>query len=205
MSAINVLFFSNNCMGSKQLITMMQSENLIRFFHLICVDNNDKIPPLIRVNPTPILMIKGIPTPYIAGDAFAWLSKIKQWKINMMMHRASVAQQQYFQNMNNNLAPVTDTTIGFSSEEMAGMSDIFAYLQTDNPAPQSFFDTSMMGQENIFTPPLENGQYKLSSGSGYRVSEEKQKKLQDELINARNKQDELIRMQNKQFRENYKG
>jgi hypothetical protein len=208
MSSINILFFSNHCEGSKQLIAMMNTEKLTRFFHMICVDNNPKIPPQIKVTPT--IIIKGVPIPYVAGDAFAWLSKVKQWKINMLMQKASQAQQQYLQNMNSNLGTANSATDGstlleFSKEEMAGMSDIFAYLQTDNAAPQSFFNTSQMGQENIFTPPLENGQFKISSDGKYRINANKQKELHTALEMERKKQDVMFKSQIENFRKQYTG
>ena len=83
MSEINVLFYSNNCEGSKQLIFLMKHEKLDKYFHFICTDNNTKIPHQIKLTPT--LIIRNVPTPYVAGEAFAWLSKIKQWKINMTL------------------------------------------------------------------------------------------------------------------------
>src|SRR5580704_4177731 len=105
MSA-NILFFSNACQGSQALLSLMQGENLTKFFHLICTDNNSKIPPQIKVTPT--LIIKGIDTPYVAGDAFVWFSKIKQWKIQMMMQKMSNMQKQYLQ-ANNNLVGTPST------------------------------------------------------------------------------------------------
>ncbi len=44
MNNINILFYSNYCEGSKLLISLMDQENLTRFFHKICTDNNNKIP-----------------------------------------------------------------------------------------------------------------------------------------------------------------
>lgn len=48
---MNILFFSNNCESSKALISMMQAENLIRFFHMHCTDGNATNPPQIKVTP----------------------------------------------------------------------------------------------------------------------------------------------------------
>nr|URM62283.1 hypothetical protein [Mimivirus sp.] len=104
---------------------MFQTENLTRFFHLICTDNNPKIPSQIKVTPT--LMIRGIASPYEASDAFAWLAKIKQYKYIMTMQKMGNAQQQYLQNITGTVDGTN--VLGFSESEMNGMSDIFSFFQ----------------------------------------------------------------------------
>lgn len=201
MSSANILFYSNNCEPSQHLISLMQSENLIRFFHLICTDNNPKIPSQINVTPT--LILHGIPTPYKAGEAFVWLSKMKQWKIRMMMQQASVAQQQYLQSMNKNMGQNESNVLEFSQTEMAGMSDIFAYLQNEGAMPHSYFTCNNMGQENIFTPPLEDGQYKINPNGKYKIDSKKQTELHNKLIMERKQQDDAFRQQIETFRNQY--
>lgn len=197
MSSVNILFYSNNCEGCKQLISMMQQEKLVRFFHLICTDNNPNIPPQIKVTPT--LIIRGVPTPYIAGDAFAWLAKIKQWKIQMTMKNMSSAQQQYLQSINNNLVADKSNLLGFSQAEMSGMSDIFSFFskkmdkECQDALPQSFFTCNNMGCENIFTPPLEDGSYKINDCAKYKIDASKQKELQNKLESERKKQEEVFK------------
>ena len=199
MSNINILFYSNNCEGSKHLISVLQTEQLIRFFHLICTDNNPKVPALIKVTPT--IIIRGDPRLLIAADAFAWVSKVKQWKINMQMQKMTAAQQQYMQSINGNLVSNESNLLGFNPSEMAGMSDIFSFFSSNmaqecNEAlPQSFFTCSNLGQENIFTPPTEDARYK--------INEAKQKELHNNLQMERNKQDETIKQTINNFRKQY--
>lgn len=191
INSINLLFYSKNCEGSKHLISLMQNENLIRFFHPICTDDNPKIPPQIKV--TPVLIIKGVAAPYVAGDAFAWLSKIKQWKINTEMNRVSAAQQNYLQQVNKNIVAMpNDAILGFSPTEMEGLSDMFAYLQSDNPAPLTY--VSKEGVDNIFTPPLEDGTFKVKPDSSkLKVNRVEQTKLREILIKNRNDQDKMFK------------
>lgn len=197
MSSINILFFSNNCEGSKQLLSLMQQEKLDRFFHLICTDNNSRIPPQIKVTPT--LVIRGVPTPYIAGDAFAWLAKIKQWKIRTQMQNINNAQQQYLQSINNNLNMDKTNLLGFNQTEMNGMSDIFSFFsknikdECQDALPQSYFSCNNMGNENIFTPPLEDGSYKLKKNTKCKLDSTKQKELCANLEQARKKQDDVFK------------
>lgn len=196
MSSINILFYSNKCERSKLLISMMQSEKLIRFFHLVCTDNNPKIPTQIYATPT--IIIKGCPDIYVAADAFAWLAKIKQWKINMDIQKMNLAQQEYLKNINNNL--VSDNNIlGFSKMEMAGMSDIFSFFSKNisqechDALDQSYFTYNNLGHENIFTPPLEDGTYRPNKNDKVKINENKQKELFSALKQERNKQDILLK------------
>ena len=197
MSSVNILFFSNNCDGSKQLLSMLQSEKLTPFFHLICTDNNPKIPPQIKVTPT--LIIRGVPTPYIAGDAFAWLAKIKQWKNNVIMQRMSTAQQQYLQSINNNLVANDINMPGFSEAEMSGMSDMFSFFsknmaqECQDSLPQSFFTCNKLGEDNIFTPPLEDGTYVVAKDNKSKMTLEKQKQMLGNLESARKQQDDMFK------------
>lgn|SRR5579872_3944753 len=184
MSTINVLFFSNKCDGSKLLISMMQKERLIEFFHVICTDKNPNVP--LNITHTPTILIKGVPTPYVAAEAFNWLARVKQWKNNMMMQRMSQMQQQYMQNINNNLVSNANTMtnlLEFSQAEMEGMSDMFAYLQHDNPADKAFVDYKKIGTKalEIFAPPKEE--------DGLRLNQSKHRELHSKLEIERKKQD----------------
>jgi len=202
MSLGNILFYSNNCDESKLLLSMMQNENLVRFFHLVCTDNNPKIPPQITVTPT--LILKNLPTPYVAGDAFSWLAKIKQAKANSMLQKVNVAQQQFLQKINNNLAtPENNSILGFSQAEMNSMSDIFAFFSTDTAFPQTYFECNNFGQESIFTPPMEDGTYKVGQHTKYRITESKQKELQNAMESERKKQDEIFKQSIEGFRKQY--
>jgi hypothetical protein len=202
MSQVNILFYSNFCEGSKQLIALLESEKLTKFFHLICTDNNaEKIPPQIKCTPT--LIIRGVPVPYVAADAFRWFSKVKQWKVQMLMQRLSMAQQQYLKSTNNNL--ITDANnsnvLGFSTEEMGGMSDIFAYLQSDDAMPHSYVPPN--SKDYIFTPPLEDGQYKINSDGKYKINPLKQKELQTKLESERREQDKSFKENIDNFRKQF--
>ena len=194
--SINIIFYSNNCDASKLLLSMMDKENLLRFFHKICTDNNPKIPPQIRMTPT--IIIKGVPTPYEGSEAFSWFSRIKQWKINVMLQKMNQNQQQYIQSMNNNLVGDNVNVLGFNNIEMNGMSDIFSFFARDpqqecqDSLPQSYFSVQNIGTENIFTPPLENGSYRVNSS--VKLNENKQKELLEKTKIERKKQeDEFIK------------
>jgi hypothetical protein len=193
MSA-NVLFFSNNCDGSKALISLLNGEKLTKYFHLICTDNNNKIPVEIKVTPT--LIIKGMPMPYIAGDAFVWFSKVKQWKIQTLMQRMSEAQKQHIQtNSNIGQQKIEPELLGFNKIEMEGMSDMFAFISEDN-VPHAHFDYTNIGKDSIYYAANENEDKR-------KISETKQNELTKNLESERKKQDHQIKQQIENFKNQY--
>jgi hypothetical protein len=188
----NIIFFSNSCEGSKVLLSLLQGEKLIKYFHLICTDNNNKIPSEITVTPT--LFIKGIPKPYIAGAAFVWFQQIKQEKIRKMMNQLGNIQKQYLQTDSNlSSASVSTEQVnsedppwpGFNKNEMTGISDTFSFI-TDENILHSHFEVSKLGKDNIFyVGTKENAEKKINA--------ENQVKMTQTLKNEREKQNELLK------------
>lgn len=204
MSSLNILFYSKKCQGSIQLLSLLQIEKLDQYFHLYCIDDNSA-PPQIKVTPT--LIIRNIPTPYVAGDAFIWLAKVKQWKTNILMQRMNNEQQKYLQSINNNLVSNESHVLGFSDAEMNGMSDIFSFFsqnmekECQDPFPQSY--CSNESKDNIFTPPLEGGSYKVGSNPKCKISQDKQKLMLHTLETARKQQDDTFKNNIESFRKQY--
>jgi hypothetical protein len=141
----------------------MQNEGIIGYFHLICTDGNPNIPTHIKMTPT--ILIKGIPTPYSGKDTFVWLSKVKQWKMNMMLRNVSSQQKQYISGINSNLVLDNNPNLlGFSASEMEGMSDMFSYWvnnwgdtneNNESTMPHAFVTCDQLGNDNIFCVPHE--------------------------------------------------
>lgn len=191
MSNVNILFYSNNCEGSKVLMSLMKNEGLLNFFHLVCTDNNPSVPPQIKLTPT--LVIKNLPMPYIASGCFNWLAKIKQWKINTQLQRMSNLQQQYLQKSSDNLNGDSSNLLGFSQTEMEGMSDIFAYIEEEHAIPHSYFNCNQLGKEQIFAPPREAS----------KLNATKQSELHNKLNQERRKQDEEFKTNIDNFKKQY--
>jgi hypothetical protein len=191
---INVLFFSNHCEGSQILLSMLQGEKLLRFFKQICTDNNPHLPPEIRVTPT--LFIRGIPKPYVAGEAFAWFQKIKQWKNDTVRQRVVNTQRQQ---MGFDENPDSTQIYGFSKDEMSGMSDMFACIESDTPLSHAHFDYTKMGTEHdriFYVGIKKDGEEK--------ISESEQKNLSIKLILERQQADATIKKQIDEFQRSYK-
>ena len=123
--------------------------------------------------------------PYVAGDAFAWFAKIKQWRINMQMQKMSQAQQKYMQSVHQNLGnPQNEMKVlEFSKEEMDGLSDMFAYLQDGDAAlPHSYFSCNKVGQDKIITPPQEINKIGIDRYKKINADMERERKKQDETF-----------------------
>lgn len=193
----NVLYYSNMCDCSKELIAILQREDIYKYLHTICIDNNTNIPPNIK---TPTIIIKGSPTPYILGDAFLWVARMKQRKENIIMRRMNNNQLQYIRNINNNLMPAENEQIkGFSEAEMSGMSDMFSLFSLDQKRechdafPQSFVTCQNIGKQFIETLPLENGSYKISKNNEHKITEKQQEKMVKSLESLRQEQDNTFK------------
>lgn len=75
---INIFFFSSNCKYCYSLMKMLKNIDLLKNFRLINTDNNDNIPPQIKVVPT--LIIAGYSKILECDDAFNWVSNINSIK-----------------------------------------------------------------------------------------------------------------------------
>lgn len=207
MNTINVIYFSNRCEPSKQLLMMMQTEKLTQFFHMICTDNNPKIPPQITVTPT--IIIRGIPTPYVAGEAFAWLARVKQWKNMMLLKKMNNSQQQFIKTTNNNLLSDGMNVLGFNQNEMSGMSDIFSFFsrnmdqECQEAFPQSYFVCDNLGKDQIITPPLEGGSYRVTKDKATKLNAKQQESLLNDLVNSRKQHDTQLKSTMDQFIKQY--
>lgn len=69
---MNILFYSNNCPFSKEILNLIIKNQITNHFKLICIeDKNIKIPPFITNVPT--LVVKNVNKPLIGLDAFNWI------------------------------------------------------------------------------------------------------------------------------------
>lgn len=198
MSNVNMLFYSNKCEKSKNLLALMEKEKLIQFFHLVCVDQN-KLPSQIKY--IPALMIKGNPTIHQGGDVFIWFSKVCQWKMNMMAQKLSENQKQYISNINKNITPDVENKriLGYNTLEMGSFTDQLAFYSKniendiDKPFPQSFLSFDQITESNIITPPLENGSYDVNSNKKMRINAMTQKKMLERAIKERDEYDKTVK------------
>lgn len=173
----NLLFYSKNCRTCDTVIRLLQFEKLLQYFNCICVDNNlDKIPKQITHVPT--IIIPSLKKPLVANEIFAWIQAIK------------ASRKQNIEQQNNNILPVqinTHTTkvepIGFVSQEMAGLSDTYAYTMVDAVPQHNYVKCTDVDKNVIFTAP-EKAQKINGNSHQICIDEiEKRRKEQDKVIN----------------------
>ena len=68
----DVLFYSNKCKYSKQLIELLSDNDLIESYNLICIDNNTEKYPYVQRVPT--LLVDDVKKPLVGVNAFNWIN-----------------------------------------------------------------------------------------------------------------------------------
>ena len=180
MSRINAVFYSNRDAASKQLLNMMQIEGLDRYFHMFCVEEIKTVPPEIRSTPT--LLIKNVQRMYIGHDAFSWVARIIQHKRDRAMHKMDSKEK-------------STALLGFSDLEMRTDSDLFSFFnqnqakESTESLPQSYFPCVNLGVQQIITPPLENGTFRVRKGP-IALTASQTADLQVKLVQERKLQDD---------------
>jgi hypothetical protein len=176
---------------SDHLFSMMKEEKLLKYFQLECIDGNRNIP---RDFITPMIIIKNIPDPYIGKDVFAWLAKIKQYKITYTINKVGNDQQKYLNSLNNNLSTEYSNIIGFSKEEMDGVSDMFSFTGTDDAIIHSQMPYECIGESSILTPEIESNKIDINTHN----------RLKKKLESERKDQDAKLKQGMEQFRSTYR-
>lgn len=86
MTSQNVLFYSNRCAHSKELISELYKAGLIEAFAKVCVDNNPNVPRGITSVPT--MVVSRYPRPLKGQECFMWLQGIKQQQDTQQAHQS---------------------------------------------------------------------------------------------------------------------
>lgn len=148
MNNINILFYSMRCETCSKLFTILQNENLLSYFKLVCVDQDiEKYSRMIVVVPT--MIIKGINKQLGPQECFEWVQQIKFIKQKQIMDvNKKIIQQNVTNNPNMKKGP-----LGYVDTEMGGISDQFAYTKTDNPIAHAYFGIGDEDKNVIFTAP----------------------------------------------------
>ena len=201
-TGMNILFYSRECHTCITLIKILESENLLQYFTMICVDGKlNKLPAQIEHVPT--MIVKDQNKKLEAEETFEWIKKVKFLKQN-----ANNMKNQ-FVNKNKILSSQPKTKInGFSDVEMGNGSDVFAFTKSDAPAlPQSFFGYKDEGNNTIFTAPDKT--HKLGEEEqNHTISLLKEKRdAQDSEHKARSKKEQfnaIINIEQQRLLESYK-
>ena len=175
-----ILFYSKNNTDSVNLWRELARNNRLNDFIKICVDNNNKIPPMINTVPT--IFIKG--RPLIVGPAIKMFLSNPQPSVQNTQSRPNFQQapnqnaplqsHPQVKTSTNNLGGIMD----FNPVEMGNsFSDSYSFIQ-ENPSPMDFcYQFIKDEKDNIITNiqsnnnSQQNTQNKRSSGLDQRLAE----------------------------------
>ena len=152
----NILFYSKYDEGvSESFMKLLHSNNLLSKFKTICIDiTNNKEYDTKMENMIRKYNLKNVPAIYFMNNgkpdykegtaAFEWLQGI----IYLTKQNSDNIQRQ--QTTRQNVGPM-----GFRNTEMTGLSDSYAYTQTDEAQPKYFMKYGDDEQNAIYTAPLD--------------------------------------------------
>jgi hypothetical protein len=138
---INILYYSNKCDTCKNLLKVLEADNILDQYKQICVDvflqkkSIHMLPHQIKKVPT--IVIGSLGKLFEGEDTFKWINTLRALK------KKSVDSQQ----------PDKKNPIGYVKTEMSEFSDRFAYLNVDMPMPHTFFDVGAEEKNAIYTAP----------------------------------------------------
>jgi hypothetical protein len=140
MSDDYILFYSNKCLHSKELLNLLSKDpTLNQKIIKINIDNgNVKIPPYIKSVPSAIININGKPQLMVGSAIFKWYNQ---------MH-SKVVESQGIQD--------------WDPHTMTGYSDGFSYLTNPDVMKKTF---SFINENNTIQTPDEKN-YSNDSGNG---------------------------------------
>ncbi len=177
----NTLFYSQRCITCTNLLTVMNNEDLIRYFRLICVDNIlDKLPQAITAVPT--MIVNGVNKPLVAQEAFQWISQVKFIKQQEQSNKLINPQQNQAQHRGPN---------AYDKEIMGGLSDSFAFTKTDEPLPHAYFGINEEKNHAIFTPPSEKNSLSRKDQTNLIKDLESRRSVQDNELTTIMKENQL--------------
>ncbi len=132
-----ILIFSKKCQSCANLIVILRNMNLLLSFEMVCLEDlvsqNRQLPP--NITKVPALILPEMNSVLQGKETFEWAEKIRMNMIKMNMAKT-------MQNIGPN---------GFTTIEMGGFSDNFAYTITDLPQPKSFLPYGKDDEYAIYT------------------------------------------------------
>jgi hypothetical protein len=183
-----VLFYSTDCETCRNLWNIMEKTQFLQYFEKINIDkvslehlqslNISKVPAMIISYPN------GQKNLLIADQIFKWLTDLDQNRKASMMEMTNSNRVKILEkNKMINNSGIVD----FSTAEMAGSSDDYAYLATDVAQPKNFLPC---GQEQ--------SQVIMTYNEGSKLSKDEINKFIRNREGSRTQQDEHIKQTMKQ-------
>jgi len=182
---LGILFYSNKCEFCRDLMKVIQNEDLINLFQFSCVDEMtpEKITSIgLRVVPTLFIRNQQHSQMYESKDALNW---IKNFIINRREHYMQMAENHRKLIMVNNIKNrMIDGLNSYKQMESEGISDQYAYYSEkdlttdiDLAQPKSFLPVGRDDEYGIITLQSDNDNKKMK--------EQEQKQKINQLLASR--------------------
>ena len=144
-----ILFYSNKCLHSKELLILLRKDPALnqKFVKINIDTGNVKIPPYVKSVPTAIITSNGQPQLMVGSAIFKWYNQ---------MHTKAVETQ-----------GIQD----WDPHTMSGYSDGFSYLTNADVMKKTF---SFVNENNTIQTPDESN-YSNDGGSGSKKDQVKTK------------------------------
>lgn len=179
------------------ILKILQSENMISYFRLVCVDDPNvlnKLPSSITTVPT--VIIPTMKKKYVANEILVWLQSIRETRINHVRMRTQQLDTQQMDNIKqSHTQPQTQSTqqnptiaqnnkqpIGYVTSEMSGLSDMYAYTTLDEMPRHNYQSYIDMEKNTIYTAPEKQAKITQSLLPTCMKTIEKKRKEQDSDI-----------------------
>lgn len=195
-----ILFYSNNCKYSSNLLKVMMDQDILRFFTQKCIDNmdtNELIQMGLKVVPTLVVVNKSASGNnkqiYEEAKAFEWVQQLLTNRRESMIKMAD--QRRRLIQINNIKSKHHDGLHDHDPLETGGVSDDFAYWAQDMTKdidiaqPKSFLPFGKDDQYSIAT-------FMNSKEKEYKINEADQKRRLAEIEQTRKMQNNSIQEMN---------
>lgn len=168
-TSTNKLYYSNKCETSKAVICMLRNEGILDKFVLYCVDD-PKIFNLVKgkLQKVPTMIIPSCNGVFVAAEIFSWFRKIKE---NRQIITSSINTQISQNKIQQKTTDIKEhqhakNPHGYNTNEMAGMSDTYAYTNSELVPMHNYIRHTDVGNDTIYTAPeragkLHNAQYDI--------------------------------------------
>jgi hypothetical protein len=186
-----ILIFSKKCQSCANLIVIMRNMNLLLNFEMVCLEDliaqNRQLPP--NITKVPALILPEMNSVLQGKETFEWAEKIRMNMIKMNMAKT-------MQNIGPN---------GFTTVEMGGFSDNFAYTLTDLPQPKSFLPYGKDEEYAIYTGVEVNKISDKDMGKLMKDSENKRKDLERNVSEnfEKSRQDVILNYEKQKILSNF--
>jgi hypothetical protein len=173
---------------SQALITVMTNEDLLKHFNVINIKQISN--PPVKSHEVPALLLASNKRILIKHEAFQWLQRVKEFKMNMIIKNMGNFTQQQYGSMMNNIQNHREQ-LSYDKLEMSGMDDIFVFLNDNEMIPHNYVSPTA-NLEVIITPDKDK-----------KLNEKDHKKAHHQLLKDRDKQSNEIKKINDDIRSTF--